>query len=59
MTARIDPAEFEGQRVLITAGTKGAGRATVQRFLAGCARVITAARSSRMNCRALNLFWPI
>ncbi|WP_374596394.1 SDR family oxidoreductase [Brevundimonas sp.] len=44
MTARPDPSEFEGQRVLVTAGTKGAGRATVERFLAGGARVITAAR---------------
>jgi NAD(P)-dependent dehydrogenase (short-subunit alcohol dehydrogenase family) len=42
--ARSDPAEFAGRRILVTAGTKGAGRATVQRFLAGGARVITAAR---------------
>lgn len=40
-----DPTEFEGRRVLATAGTKGAGRTTVQRFLAGGARVITAARA--------------
>ncbi|MBA4804346.1 MAG: SDR family oxidoreductase [Brevundimonas sp.] len=44
--ARPDPAEFEGRRVLVTAGTKGAGRATVERFLAGGARVITAARAA-------------
>lgn len=45
MRARPDKTEFAGRRVLITAGTKGAGRATVQRFLAGGAQVITAARS--------------
>ena len=42
MTA--DPREFAGKRVLVSGGTKGLGRATVQRFLAGGARVITAAR---------------
>lgn len=45
MTARIDPAEFQGRRVVVTGGTKGTGRATVQRFLAGGAQVLTAARS--------------
>lgn len=44
MTAAIDPAEFAGKRVLVSGGTKGLGRATVERFLAGGARVITAAR---------------
>ena len=43
--ARPDPTEFTHQRILVTAGTKGAGRATVERFLAGGARVITAARA--------------
>jgi NAD(P)-dependent dehydrogenase (short-subunit alcohol dehydrogenase family) len=43
---RPDPTEFEGRRVLVTAGTKGAGKATVRRFLAGGARVVTAARSA-------------
>jgi len=42
---RPDPAEFEGRRILVTAGTKGAGKATVRRFLAGGARVVTAARA--------------
>ena len=46
MTARLDPSEFNGRRVLVTAGTKGAGRATVARFLAGGAQVMTAARSA-------------
>lgn len=36
--------EFAGKRVLVSGGTKGLGRATVERFLAGGARVITAAR---------------
>ena len=44
MSIKIDPTEFAGKRVLVSAGTKGAGRATVDRFLAGGARVITAAR---------------
>lgn len=46
MSARPDPSEFEGKRVLVTAGTKGAGRATVARLLAGGARVITSARAA-------------
>jgi len=46
MMAHPDPTEFEGLRVLVTAGTKGAGRATVRRLLAGGAKVITAARSA-------------
>lgn len=46
MSPRIDPTEFAGKRVLISGGTKGAGRATVDRFLAGGARVITSARGA-------------
>lgn len=46
MTPHIDPTEFVGKRVLVTGGTKGLGRATVARFVAGGARVITAARAS-------------
>ncbi|MEN2746781.1 SDR family oxidoreductase [Sphingomonas sp. T9W2] len=45
MTAAIDATEFAGKRVLISGGTKGLGRATVERFQAGGAQVITAARS--------------
>ncbi|UEM07574.1 SDR family oxidoreductase (plasmid) [Skermanella rosea] len=45
MPALIDPAEFQGRRVVVTGGTKGTGRATVRRFLAGGAQVLTAARS--------------
>ncbi|KQO75934.1 SDR family oxidoreductase [Rhizobium sp. Leaf262] len=45
MSIQADPNEFAGKRVLISGGTKGLGRATVQRFLAGGARVVTAART--------------
>ncbi|MBB4633222.1 SDR family oxidoreductase [Sphingosinicella soli] len=45
MSIRADPTEFAGKRVLVSGGTKGLGRATVERFLAGGARVITAARA--------------
>jgi len=44
MTIKADPTEFAGKRVLISGGSKGLGRATVDRFLVGGARVITAAR---------------
>lgn len=44
MRPHSDPAESEGQRVLVTADSKGAGRATVQRFLEAGGRVMTAAR---------------
>lgn len=46
MTTQAIPNEFEDKRVLITGGTKGLGRATVDRFLAGGARVITSARAA-------------
>jgi NAD(P)-dependent dehydrogenase (short-subunit alcohol dehydrogenase family) len=46
MTFRVDRAEFAGKRVLVSGGTKGLGRATVDRFVAGGARVITAARGT-------------
>ena len=44
MSANADPEEFAGKRVFVSGGSKGLGRATVDRFLAGGARVITAAR---------------
>ena len=47
MSIKIDPTEFAGKRVLVSGGTKGLGRATVDRFLVGGARVITAARAIR------------
>lgn len=46
MSVQIDPAEFAGKRVVVSGGTKGLGRATVERFLAGGARVMTAARGN-------------
>ena len=46
MSAPADPNEFAGKRVLVSGGTKGLGRATVDRFLAGGATVITSARSA-------------
>ncbi len=52
MSPRIDPAEFEGRRVVVTAGTKGAGRATLERFAAGGARVLTAARNRPETMKA-------
>jgi len=45
MSIKADPTEFAGKRVLITGGTKGLGRATVERFQAGGARVVTVART--------------
>lgn len=44
MSFQADPNEFAGKRVLISGGSKGLGRAAVNRFLAGGAKVITAAR---------------
>lgn len=44
MSILADSSEFAGKRILVSGGTKGLGRATVERFLAGGARVITAAR---------------
>lgn len=46
MTLKVDPTEFAGKRVLVSGGTKGLGRATVDRFLTGGARVITSARGA-------------
>lgn len=46
MSLTADPTEFAGKRVLVSGGTKGTGRATADRFLAGGARVITAARGT-------------
>jgi NAD(P)-dependent dehydrogenase (short-subunit alcohol dehydrogenase family) len=45
MSIVVNSNEFAGKRLLVSGGTKGLGRATVERFLAGGARVITAART--------------
>jgi NAD(P)-dependent dehydrogenase (short-subunit alcohol dehydrogenase family) len=47
--------EFEGRRVLVTGGTKGAGLATVKRFLAGGAVVVTAARGDAVTPRGAHV----
>ena len=47
MSIDANSTEFAGKRVLVSGGTKGLGRATIERFLAGGARVITAARAIR------------
>lgn len=44
MSLQNPRSEFEGRRVVVTGGTKGAGLATVSRFVAGGATVVTAAR---------------
>jgi NAD(P)-dependent dehydrogenase (short-subunit alcohol dehydrogenase family) len=41
-----DPNEFKGKRVLVTGGTKGAGKAIAERFQRGGANVIITARSA-------------
>lgn len=46
MSTKINPSEFAGKRVLVSGGTKGLGRATVDRFLSGGARVIMSARGT-------------
>ena len=38
--------EFRGKRVLVTGGTKGAGKAIADRFLQGGATVVITARSA-------------
>jgi len=46
MTGTNGPGEFTGKRVLVTGGTKGAGKAIADRFLQGGATVAITARSA-------------
>jgi NAD(P)-dependent dehydrogenase (short-subunit alcohol dehydrogenase family) len=45
-TSTRDTGEFNGKRVLVTGGTKGAGRAIADRFLLAGGTVIITARSA-------------
>src|SRR5690242_19405143 len=49
MTLQDPTTEFEGRRVVVTGGTKGAGLATVKRFVAGGATVVTVARGEAVS----------
>ncbi len=46
---QVNNSEFQGKRVLVTGGTKGAGLAVVQRFALAGATVITTARHKSHN----------
>jgi NAD(P)-dependent dehydrogenase (short-subunit alcohol dehydrogenase family) len=53
---RVDPTELAGKRALVTGGTAGVGAAIVTRLAAAGARVATAARSSRPESDASDLY---
>src|ERR1700738_4149903 len=48
-TSTKEVGEFAGKRVLVTGGTKGAGKAIADRFLQGGATVIITARSAPVD----------
>lgn len=52
----VDAHEFEGQRALVTGGTKGIGQAVAARLREGGAKVLTTARSQRDNRADKQLF---
>ncbi len=52
----VDPAEFDGKRVLVTGGTEGMGQAIVRRLASGGAKVATTARSPRPGGSQAELF---
>ena len=51
-----DPAEFAGQRVLVTGGTEGRGRAIVQRLVGSGAMVASSARSPLPEGQVVEFF---
>jgi NAD(P)-dependent dehydrogenase (short-subunit alcohol dehydrogenase family) len=53
---KLDPHEFDGQRVLVTGGTKGIGQAVAARLRDGGARVFTTARMRPSDLAEADLF---
>jgi NAD(P)-dependent dehydrogenase (short-subunit alcohol dehydrogenase family) len=52
----IDPLEFSGKRILVTGGTKGAGRAIVARLAAAGGVIVTAARGEQAEGVQIHTF---